>query len=227
MEKIGLERIESMKLIDLTHMISEDMPVFPGTRPPLLKVANTVEEHGFKEHLLTMYSHTGTHIDAPSHMESERENLDDFPIDKYFGQALVIDARSLKGKRIEIEDVKPHEEILEQVDFVIFRTGWEELWGKIDYYEAFPTPTVEVAQYLAGFKLKGIGIDAISIDPMDDYDFLVHHEIFKNRMLIIENLTNLESIGSDRFNLSIFPLKNRGADGSPVRAVAMIEEGRI
>lgn len=57
-----------MKIIDLTHFISEDMPVYPGTEQPKLKQANTYEKDGFKETLMTMYSHTGTHMDPPNHL---------------------------------------------------------------------------------------------------------------------------------------------------------------
>ncbi len=212
-----------MRLVDLTQIITEDMPVFPGTQPPILKIATTVEEHGFKEHLLTMYSHTGTHIDAPSHMEAAGKNLDELPIEQFYGPALLIDVRDISTERIELEVVKPYEEILKEVDFVIFRTGWEDHWGRETYYGNFPTPTVEVARYLAGYNLKGMGLDAISIDPMDDYDFPVHHEILGKGMLSIENLSNLESLETNRFDLSIFPLKNVNADGSPVRAVAFIK----
>ena len=61
-----------MKIIDLTHTISEDMPVYPGTEPPVLKPANTYEKDGFRETLLSLYSHTGTHVDPPAHLFADR-----------------------------------------------------------------------------------------------------------------------------------------------------------
>lgn len=57
-----------MKTIDLTHTIEENMPVYPGTEPPKIVEATTVEVEGFAEKLLTLFSHTGTHMDAPAHM---------------------------------------------------------------------------------------------------------------------------------------------------------------
>lgn len=57
-----------MKVIDLTHTISETMPVYPGTEQPRLTPANSYEKDGFKETLLSMYSHTGTHVDPPAHL---------------------------------------------------------------------------------------------------------------------------------------------------------------
>lgn len=65
-----------MKIIDLTHTISENMPVYPGTERPKLEVANTYEESGFKETLLTMFSHTGTHMDSPAHLFEKRTTLE-------------------------------------------------------------------------------------------------------------------------------------------------------
>ncbi len=57
-----------MKIIDLTHKISPDMPVYPGTEGPIFAPANSYEKDGFKETLLTMFTHTGTHMDPPKHL---------------------------------------------------------------------------------------------------------------------------------------------------------------
>lgn len=65
-----------MKIIDLTHTIAEGMPVYPGTEGPSLKQASSYEKDGFKETLMTMYSHTGTHMDAPAHLFAHRTTLE-------------------------------------------------------------------------------------------------------------------------------------------------------
>ena len=70
-----------MKVIDLTHTIREDMPVYPGTETPELSPASSYEKDGFKETLLHMYSHTGTHMDPPAHLYEGRTTLDQFPGD--------------------------------------------------------------------------------------------------------------------------------------------------
>ena len=57
-----------MKVIDLTHMIESTMPVYPGTEPPIFEPANTYEKDGFKETKITMFTHTGTHMDPPAHL---------------------------------------------------------------------------------------------------------------------------------------------------------------
>lgn len=210
-------------VIDLSHVIEAGMPVFPGTEPPILAEANTIAANGFAEKLISMYSHTGTHMDAPAHMIPGAKTLDDYPISAFFGQAAVVDVRHLHGDQIQLEEVRKHEDRLRRADFLILRTGWSEKWGQPDYFEGFPALTSEAAAWLAGLGLRGVGIDAISLDRMQDEDFPVHHTLFKAGMFFIENLTNLEEAGMD-FQLTCFPLYIKDADGSPVRAVAICEE---
>ena len=95
-----------IKIIDLTHDIKENMPVFPGTEQPFLKQANTIKKDGFKETLITMVSHTGTHIDAPAHMLLKGLHLDELPIEHFIGKALKIDIRNIKSNIITTEILK-------------------------------------------------------------------------------------------------------------------------
>ena len=64
-----------MRVLDLTHTIAENMPVYPGTETPIFVGANTYEKDGFKETKLTMYTHTGTHMDPPAHLFAGRTTL--------------------------------------------------------------------------------------------------------------------------------------------------------
>ena len=91
-----------MKVIDLTHTIQEEMPVFPGTEPPALMQAASCEEDGFREILLKLTTHTGTHMDSPAHIFPDGITLDQFPADQFMGRALVIDCRDLKLSLIHI-----------------------------------------------------------------------------------------------------------------------------
>ena len=79
-----------MKIIDLTQLITASMPVYPGTEPPHLTVANTYETDGFRETLLSFFSHTGTHMDAPFHLFGDRTKLNEMPAAQFVGKALVI-----------------------------------------------------------------------------------------------------------------------------------------
>jgi arylformamidase len=210
-----------MKITDLTHVIYSDMPVFPGTEGPIFIKANTLEKDGFQEAKITMYSHTGTHIDAPAHMLSNGPSLDNLEIEQFIGKATIIDFSNTNEKLIDINKLKLYEEKIKNVEFIILKTGWSKYWGTKKYFEDFPSLSAEAATWLSQFNLKGIGIDAISIDDMESTTFEVHKILMPKNIIIIENLTNLDSIINEYFILSILPLKNKDADGSPVRAISI------
>ena len=90
-----------MQVIDLTQTIGETMPVYPGTEQPRLTPTNTIEKDGFRETLLRMYSHTGTHMDAPAHILPGAPTLDVLPAEKFTGRACVVDCSDAgEGGRI-------------------------------------------------------------------------------------------------------------------------------
>jgi kynurenine formamidase len=215
-----------MKIIDLTHTVSETMPVYPGTDKPKLEVVNTYDKSGFKETLLTMFSHTGTHMDAPAHIFDKRTTLDSFPVKQFVGKALVIDCSNLsEGEKITIKYIENVKEKADEAEFILFRTDWDEFWGTDTYFGEYPYITEEVADYLIQSKKKGVGLDVIGIDPIADENLTVHKKLFsETEIVIIENLTNLKAVGNDLFTLCALPLKYENADGAPIRAIAISED---
>ncbi|MBQ7103153.1 MAG: cyclase family protein [Anaerotignum sp.] len=213
-----------MKIIDLTQTICETMPVYPGTEPPKLTIANTIEKDGFRETLLSFYSHTGTHMDAPFHIYADRTSLDALPAEQFVGKALVIDCRNVgEGGEIGMEYID--KTIADEADFLLFNTGWDANWGKDEYFGEYPVVSMEVCQYLLDSKKKGVGFDVIGIDPVSDGNLTRHKMLLSQRdIVIIENLTNLDKIGEGLFTFAALPLKYQNADGAPIRAVAIIEE---
>lgn len=210
-----------MKTIDLSHTIHSEILTFPGTQPPRFEQATTYEEHGFVEKIVTMYTHTGTHIDVPSHILENGLTVDKFDVGNFIGKARVIDVTNIPSNIIDINDLKEYETWLMEIDYLILKTGWSKYWGDNKYFNDFPTLSVETAEWLLQFKLKGIGIDAIAVDPVEDKNFTVHRVLFRENLIIIENMTNLNEVDSSLFTLSCLPLKLKDADGSPVRAIAM------
>ena len=209
-----------MKIIDLTHIIKEEMPVFPGTESPTIE-RYSYEKYGFRGAKLSMLSHTGTHMDAPAHMLEDGLYLDELEIDQFIGTAIVIDCTDVV-RDITSEHLKEHEEKISSVDFVLLRTDWDKKWGTLSYFKKFPALTEEAAKYLTKFDLKGLGVDSISVDLMTSKDFKVHKILLSKNMVMIENLMNLEKVQGEIFTLSVLPLKTIKADGSPIRAIAMI-----
>jgi kynurenine formamidase len=221
-----------MKIIDLTHPITETMPMYPGTDAPKLHVAYGYKEFGFMETLISLYSHTGTHIDAPAHLFADGYTLDQYPVEQFVGKALVVDCRNLQKKeKISIQLLKEKGSALNEAEFILFLTGHSALWGSPDYFGVFPVMSDEVVEWINRRKIKGIGIDAPSFDPVSvenpeqTTDELHNHRaILKtNHTLLFENLCNLEEIGSGLFTLCALPLKTENADGAPARIIGMIE----
>ena len=95
-----------MRAIDLTHTIAPGMPVYPGTEPPVLSPGSTYARDGFRETRLTLFSHTGTHMDAPAHLFPDRTALDALPASQFCGSALVVDCTDApEGGRIGLERI--------------------------------------------------------------------------------------------------------------------------
>jgi len=213
-----------MKLIDLTQTIAPDMPVYPGTAPPVFRIGCTLEADGFLEKEIRLFSHTGTHVDAPAHLLSGGKTLDQMPIQSFYGQALLVHYAGGPGSSIEVADLELFRKDLAEVDFLLIRTGWSRYWGTKAYFSDFPVLCEKAASWLSGFNLKGIGVDAISVDPAQSANFPVHKVLLGEGILLVENLANLDKIGCHRFEFSCLPLKIADADGAPVRAAAIIAD---
>lgn len=208
-----------MKVYDLTHTIKNDMPVYPGTEQPQLTTACTIEEAGYRETLLHMFSHTGTHMDAPAHMLLDGAPLDSYGTDKFTGTAVVVDCRGETD--ISLPLLQRYD--LDSVDFVLFCTGWDKKWGTPDYYEGFPCLTADAAAYLATLPLKGVGEDSISLDPCGSVDFPNHITLLRADFVNTENLAGLDALIGRRFTFVTLPLKFENSDGCSCRAIAMEE----
>ncbi|MCG2810511.1 MAG: cyclase family protein [Candidatus Aminicenantes bacterium] len=215
---------QPMTVIDLSHFISGSMPVFPGTEPPKIVDARTVAKNGFAEKLLSLYSHSGTHIDAPGHILAGAATLDELAVDRFLGPGLVLDVAAVRGGKIEIADLEPYKESLNGVEFALLHSGWARHWGEARYFSSYPVLSRNAAQWLTGFRLKGFGVDMISVDEVESTSVPVHKVFFAKNTIIIENLDNLGALIGKEFIFSCLPLKIAGGDGSPVRAVAMIKE---
>lgn len=210
--------------IDLSHLIAPDMPVYPGAQPPEFIPVSEVNPDGFQEKRIVFYSHTGTHMDAPAHMIQGAKTLDRLPISRFYGKGICIDLSLDAGEFIEIEDLEPFWEKIQRSDFLLLQTGWSRWWGQPRYFSGYPVLSLTATEWLTRFDLKGVGMDTISADPFDSLDFPIHKRILGQERIIIENLTNLHELPGRGFLFMCFPLRFQHADGSPVRAVALMED---
>ena len=210
-----------MKIYDLSHQISEKMPVFPGEKEPVINVQSTYSENGYLTHEICFNTHVGTHIDSPAHIIEKGKKLEDLKPEKYFGKAFsYMHNGSEKIEKSEFEEI---EGIISSVDFLIINTGWYKFWRSEKYFSGYPVMTVEAARYLCGFNLKGIGVDTISVDRIESDELPVHKTLLKNETIIVENMTNLDNIKSKIFFLSVMPLNVKDTESMPARAVAITD----
>lgn len=214
-----------MKVIDLTYTIKEEMTVFPGTEMPKLINTSNYEKDGFRETSISIYSHIGTHMDPPAHIYPDRTTLDEFPASQFVGKGLVIDCRDLnEGEDITLDCILKYGKKAEEVDFLLFNTGWDKYWGTDKYFGDYPCVNDNVLDYVVNGNYKGIGFDTIGIDPVLDKNLSRHKKLFKDKDIVnIENLKNLELCGEEIFKFSCCPLKIENSDGAPVRAIAWFE----
>lgn len=208
-------------LVDLTHQINSDTPVYPGTEQAKLSDACTIAKDGFHETLLQFYSHTGTHIDAPAHIIPNGCALNSFTINWFCGNAIKI---PLSNSSAPTPDsiLNIINNVASKVDFILFNTNWDKYWGTDKYFNGFPTISIEVCKLLCSLKLKAIGFDTISVDAVGDENLPRHKKLLENNILIIENLTQLETLPDNPFLFFCPPLKSAAVDGGPVRAFAQL-----
>ncbi len=207
-------------IIDLTHSLSSNITVYPGTIAPKFEIGNTIEKDGFAELNMTMCTHTGTHIDAPSHIIKGAKSLDKFSVEKFIGKGFAVDCTKIKTlTKSFLQRFIDH---IEDVDFLLFYTGWQAKWNTPHYFEPFPTLTEEAVEWLLNYPLKAFGFDAISVDDIDAPSLPNHHLLLSKEVLIIENMTNLDKLIGREFELYCIPLLIHEADGSPVRAFARL-----
>jgi kynurenine formamidase len=215
-----------MKLLDLTLIISENIPTFPGSPQPSFVQDKNIKNDGYNSELLFLSSHTGTHLDAPYHFQEKGEKIHEISLKRLVSSAILVKSRKKGDQTITKTDIQKFEKKHGKIpsgSTVIFWTGWQKMIKNISYFIRNPGLSTAAAKYLVSKKINLVGTDSPSIDLGKDKRFPVHHIFSKNNVLIVENLTNLEKIRSSKFHFVVLPLKLKGATGSPVRAIAFVE----
>lgn len=206
-------KLTRINFIDLTHKITDNMPVFPGDIAVNLKPTVTFAKDGVSNHSLYASMHIGTHIDMPGHFTEIDKKVTDYPVSRFIGKGVCIDASSYKIIDKELL-LNKHLE-----DIVLFYTGWDKNFYKVNYFSDYPIITQDCAEYLVNNKVKIIGVDFPSVDKAPYY---IHKLLLRNDILIIENLTNLEKLCNQEFTLIALPI-NVEAHGALARVVAQLQ----
>ncbi|WP_456275705.1 arylformamidase [Bacillus sp. AK128] len=202
-----------MNWIDISQPLFSKTAVWPGDTNFQFTLNWTKAETGsVNVGKIEMSTHTGTHIDAPFHFDEEGKKVLDLDINRYIGQAVVIEV--LDKESIQVEDLVDLQ--LDGKQIVLFKTlSWTnrtEFPTKITYIDEC------VPKRLAELGVKLIGLDVPSVDPPDSKELLAHHELTNQDIHILEGLV-LDEVKAGVYEFVALPLPFVDADASPVRAV--------
>lgn len=214
-----------MATYDLSHPVETGLLTYPGDPAVVVEPHATYEADGHRVTALELGSHSGTHIDAPSHTEPDGRSLGDFPLDAFRFDALRVDLRHLGAREVIDVDALPDPT---DDDLLVLQTGRDADWGTPAYLD-HPYLTDEAAAWCVEHGYH-VATDALNVDPTpspnareaEPEDFPAHHTLLGADRLILENLTGLDDLPA-RFELHAYPLA-LDTDGSPVRAVGIVPE---
>jgi kynurenine formamidase len=200
------------------------MPVYPGDPQPKFEKNQTIEKDGVNVTRITIGSHTGTHVDAPWHFFQHGNTIDKEPLEKFLGQAVIVDMSEKQiGSGINADDLNRYLKDITIVDndIILIYTGTSNLEDndeKIKNNFTYLEPSA--AEWLISHRIKCVGIDTFSIEKFGNKEAPVHKMLLAKGVGIIENLnSNLKQFSGRRMFFACLPLLLQGIDGSPARAV--------
>jgi kynurenine formamidase len=201
--------------IDLTRVLAPGMPVYPGDPPVRFLDHSQIEEGGFRVTRLELGTHTGTHVDAPAHVDRAGLGIERVPLAALVGAARVIDVSGRgPGALITPADLEGR---IPRGGRVLLRTDWDRQWGRPGYYQKFPALTAEAAELLVEAGTRLLGLESPSVHPA--IELAIHQRLLNSDIMIVEGLVGLRRLPEDVW-LVVAPLPLQGLDGSPCRVLA-------
>jgi kynurenine formamidase len=225
-----------MRVIDLSVSVGPSMLVPPALRTNRLQFDTAINRSrqddsmvrvGFMRNLCI---HTGTHVDAPAHAITGRDEIAQVAVDRFVGPAAVVDLGVCEADTpIDAGRLAGAGDDLRPGDIAVLYSHWSERrWGQDEYWTRSPYLTIDGARWLVER-----GPRAIVFDFFEEYDarfpdfdasgFAVHREILGRGVLIVEHVVNLGALPRRGATFLAAPLKLEGLEGSPVRAIALVD----
>ncbi len=207
-----------MRVIDLSLDVNNDMPGVD------ISIAKRLEVEGWNATTLSLYSHCGTHMDAPRHFLPEGATLEEQDLSVCVGRATLVNiAPSAPKQLITVDDLGALADSIQPGTRLLFRTDWHKRYGTPQYRDELPRISLPLAQWLVERKVAMIGVEPPSVADVNNKQELtaVHQTLFRGNVLIVEGLAHLDQITSPVVEFVALPMKITGGDGSPVRAIAI------
>ena len=204
------------KLIDLSLPLFEGMPHYPTDPPTILKEAKNIEQDRTRVTEMSLGSHTGTHVDVPSHVFQDGKSLEQMDLSCFLGRAV----------KLHLDRFMEYDPAGLEYDGILLETGWGKWYGEPHKYHSSARPSIPLflVDKLLEKGLKFFGCDLPSVDKSGAREKIIHGRLLSRDVVIYENLMNLEKLPEAAvFTFVGLPLNFQGLDGSPVRAVAILE----
>jgi len=204
-----------MSVIDLTHPISADVPVyFPWHPPTSLEQTANYAEHQCVVHKLSLGTHTATHIDAPSHIFEGMGTIDQYDPGLWIQDARVVDLTPRHVRQeITVEELRARS--LTPGMAVVLKTGWDVRFGDADYYATYPPLSLAGAEYLAALPIPLLAADT-------PFTMDVHRTMFRRGIPLLTNINNTARLRDGVVRLVAAPLLIANGDGAPARVFAVV-----
>ncbi|MEJ2738750.1 MAG: cyclase family protein [Dehalococcoidia bacterium] len=201
---------------DISVPLRSSMVHWPGDPPVVIeRIDGEGQEDAAAVSALSLVSHSGTHIDAPSHYLPHGMSIDLMPPEMTIGKARVLEIQDRHS--IKPEELIPYR--IQKDERVLFKTNnSQRVWNTDEFIEDYVYITVEAAQLLAKLCIKMVGIDCLSVGGYQDDGAATHRILLKNGIGIIEGL-DLSGIQPGVYELICLPLNIYGGDGAPARAI--------
>jgi arylformamidase len=225
------------QIVDLSRRLELGIPTYP-THPKYFQMRWCSMGDPAEMNQLVMGEHTGTHIDAPSHFVPEldnpaRKHVDEIPLERFIGRCIKLTFGPFEPTNAQVtaEAIRAWERRnlpIEADDIVLCDFGWGHRWKTgpegFSFLDRWPGLSRDAAELLAERKVKLVGTDCISLDPGDGGDALAaHYTLLPQGVQILENVCNLAALDPVSFFMAL-PLPVASGTGSPVRAIAIVQE---
>lgn len=207
-----------MRVVDLSLDINNTMP---GVE---ISDAKKLHEDGWNATMLRLYSHCGTHMDAPRHFLTEGATLEQQDLSVCVGPAQLVDLTPIEPRQaISVSDLGPVASDIGPGARLLLRTDWHKRFGTPAYRDELPRISLELAEWMVEKQVALIGVEPPSVADVNNMQELtqVHQTLFRGNVLIVEGLANLDEIQQPEIEFVALPMKITGGDGSPVRAIAI------
>jgi arylformamidase len=211
----------AMQIFDVSRVLANELAPWPGDTQFHFELKWKMAEGAtVNVGAVEMGVHNGTHADAPFHFTEGAATIDQIPLETYLGDAVVVDLTQLletnPTRQITIADLESCAVALESAPRLLLKTG---VWNDSkNFPTSIPVIAADVPEWLRAQKVRLIGLDLPSVDPIDAKNLVNHHALAAARIAIVESL-DLSEVEAGTYHFSALPLRIKGGDAGPVRAI--------